>query len=107
MIKKLFLKKVMQMLEKNREKKNICMPTHITESEAIYVAEQANERDWSNSAYIRHLIRQDRKRYLDALYLMDEVSGESSERFELNGQSERIKKNPVGATTELDAQYGG
>lgn len=96
------------MLERNREKKTCCVPTHLTECEAIHVAEQAYERGWSNSAYIRHLVRQDQKRHLDDSYLMGEVLGVSNKQLEQAEPSERKLKSPVGATTEPDVQnFGG
>ena len=92
------------MLERNKLKKTICMPAHLDDGDALHVAEQANDRGWSNSAYIRYLVKQDRKRHLDDLYLTNEVYGESSERFDLCEQNERKLKSPVAVTTELGVQ---
>lgn len=96
------------MLERNREKKTCCVPTHLTECEAMHVAEQAYERGWSNSAYIRHLVKQDQKRHLDDSYLMGEVLGVSNKQLEQAELSEQKLKSPVGATTEPNIHsYGG
>lgn len=104
MLAQILLKKVIEMLERDREKKLICMPTHVGEDDALHVVEQAYERGWSNSAYIRHLIKQDRKRHLDASYLMSEVVGESNERFDLYERNERKLKSPTAGTVEPNVQ---
>lgn len=84
---------------KRREKKDFCIPTHLTESEALHIVEEAEERGWSNSAYLRHLVKQDQKRRLAELHLSGDEDMYATERNECSVRIER--KNPAAVTAEL------
>ena len=77
------------MLNHRRTKRPHCMPTHLSESEALHVAKQAYERGWSNSAYIRNLVMQDIQRVADERQLMSSVTGMPKEQFDLFERAER------------------
>lgn len=42
-----------EMLRQRAPKKTHCMPTHLADEEALHVAQEAYERGWSHSQYIR------------------------------------------------------
>lgn len=73
-------------------KKTVCMPAHLTQELARHVAEQAFDRGWSNSQYLRFLVMMDKKCCEDDANLMSEVTGIDRERFDLSERNERIKK---------------
>lgn len=96
-VRKLPIEGVTNVIVARREKKEFCVPTHLTESEALHVADMAGEREWSNSAYIRHLIKQDMKRRLTDSYLNDGCATGTTKQIEY---SVRNEKSSVAGTTE-------
>lgn len=96
---KLLKNEALEMLSSRREKKEFCVPTHLTEAEALHIADQAGEREWSNSKYIRHLIIKDMQRQATDSYLNAECVTSYTKQFV---QNERNEKSPVAVTTELN-----
>lgn len=87
------------MITARREKKGFCVPTHLTETEALHVAEMAVEREWSNSAYIRHLIKKDMERHLTDSYLNGEGVMHSTKQSDCSVRNEH-EKSPTAGTVE-------
>lgn len=102
-IRKLPIEGVTEVINARRQKKPFCVPTHLTEAEASHVAEQAVEREWSNSAYIRHLIKKDMDRHLTDSYLSGESVQQYTKHADFSVRNEH-KKSPTAGTVELDAQ---
>lgn len=96
---KLLKNEALEMLSSRREKKEFCVPTHLTEAEALHVADQAGEREWSNSKYIRHLIIKDMQRQATDDHLMSGCMTSYTKQFE---HSVRNEKSPVVGATELN-----
>lgn len=99
-VRKLPIKGVTQVINARREKKEFCVPTHLTETEALHVADMAGEREWSNSAYIRHLIKQDIKKHLTDSYLNSECVTQSTKQSDFSVRNEH-EKSPTAGTVEL------
>ncbi|ESK41051.1 hypothetical protein P256_00036 [Acinetobacter nectaris CIP 110549] len=75
------------------KKKTVCMPTHLPEDVALHIAQEAYERGWSNSGYLRWLAMEDMDRCEDGKNLMAEVSGIPRERFDLFEQTKQSVRN--------------
>lgn len=97
---KLVIKLLNRWLEEKQEaemqlisaKKTFCVPAHLPPELAKHIVEQASERGWSNSQYLRWLAMLDKKRCDDEEQLMAEASGLDSEQIKLleqEVQSER------------------
>ncbi|OTG73398.1 hypothetical protein B9T23_13680 [Acinetobacter terrae] len=99
-LRKLPIEGVTIAMNVRRQKKEFCVSTHLTETEALHVADMAGEREWSNSAYIRHLIKKDIERHLTDSYLNDECSIGSTKHFDFSVRNEQAQKSPVAVTTE-------
>lgn len=93
-------KEVIEVLNTRRQKKEFCVPTHLTEQEALHVADMAGEREWSNSAYIRHLVKKDMERHLADSYLKGEIPEYATKQFECSVRNEQAIKNPGAVTPE-------
>lgn len=102
-VRKLPIEGVTEVLNTRRQKKGFCVPTHLTEAEALHVAEQAVEREWSNSAYIRHLIKKDIERHLTDSYLNGESVMYSTKQSGFSVRNEH-EKSPTAGTVEPIAQ---
>ena len=73
-------------------KKTHCMPTHLPDEEALHGAQEAYERGWSHSQYIRSLVTADLRRKESQAQLDARVSGYATEQhgqFVLCERSER------------------
>ena len=62
-------------------KKTHCMPTHLADEEALHVAQEAYERGWSHSQYIRSLVTEDLRRKQSQVQLDARVSGYATEHY--------------------------
>lgn len=78
----------------------ICMPAHLPRDVAKHIAEQASERGWSNSQYLRHLAKLDKKRFDDDSYISESIGIYAPEQTE---QSERTSKSPTAGTVGLNS----
>jgi hypothetical protein len=79
-----------KMSQRTKTKRPFCTPTHLSEGEFTHVSEQAFERGWSNSAYIRSLVIADKQRHEDELNFRATASGLPIEHFELFDHSVRF-----------------
>lgn len=80
------------MLKHKKSKHPYCVPTHLTEEEALHIEQQAFERGWSNSAYLRSLVIADMSRMADDLHLRACVLGINSEQLKLFKHCERKER---------------
>ena len=69
------------LLHPRAPKKTHCMPTHLPDEEALHVAQEAYERGWSHSQYIRSLVTADLRRKESQAQLDARVSGYATEQY--------------------------
>lgn len=78
--------------QRSPKKTHCIMPTHLPDEEALHVAQEAYERGWSHSQYIRSLVTADLRRKESQAQLDARVSGYTTEQhgqFVLCERSER------------------
>lgn len=65
-----------------KEKHPHCVPTHLSDNELSWIHEQASNRGWSHSQYIRNLVREDMQRHLSDLEYKVALHNIERERLE-------------------------